>query len=279
MRESLLVIKALEGKISNPILISPHSYTRLVESGPGMVNLPDENDRIKWSGINNHVVLISRYSSFLASELEKKGVDIDPKEVLNGMILSHAGRRQWDEAQWYYLALCDLVGLAEADFRKNQSSEELTVKLLENNPNIVNSVKFVKELWNINTDRFDALLGLYVDCRTSQELLPLYQRMGFMVFDHLVEKENKTPEMKKTIYKFMKTIIKNKHITLEEADQRADKLGLLDHSSRLNRKLLLRITLKSAKFERKIKDAGINLKKLNYAPEPQWEINYRKNNI
>jgi len=280
LKPDFFCIDALKGDVSNPI--PEISFVRLVKSGPGLINFPDELDKKIWSGINNHVLLVSRYSSCLACELEKRGLPINPQKVLDADIDSHAGRRQSDEAKKHLIALMNLVGAKEANYRKDISSENLAIKLIKDNPNIRKEViDYLQELWSETINRFDALVTMYMDLRISDRLLPLYMRMGDMMNINFVTPENKTPAMQAKIYKLMKDIINNKNITLDEADEMADKCGLLPSSPRWNRKPIIELTLKSADTERKIKDAGINLKYINSKniTAPDWEIEFRKNHL
>jgi hypothetical protein len=279
-KPDIFCVNALNGDISNQI--STISFTRLVKSGPGLINFPDESDKKKWSGINNHVLLVSRYSSCLACELEKRGLPINPQIVLDADIDSHAGRRQHDEVAKYPHAVSNLVGVKEANYRKSVSSEKLAIKLIKDNSNIKKPViDYLEELWSETINKFDALVTMYIDLRISDRLLPLYIRTGDIMNINFVLPENKTSVMQAKIYKFMKNIINNQHITLDEADEMADKYGLLSFSPRWNRKTIIELTLKSADTERKIKDSGINLKYLNSKniTAPNWEKEFRKKHL
>jgi predicted porin len=73
----------------------------LVEEGSGMVGLEKAEENREWSGIFNHILKTARVATFLAERLKEVGVPIDPNNVLNTILVSHSGRRQWDEARWY----------------------------------------------------------------------------------------------------------------------------------------------------------------------------------
>ena len=154
-------LDALKGKVSQPLQLKEDKLGRIAITGPCMIDLPDENDKKDWHGIFNHSITIARYSSFLACELERKGFKADPQKVLDGSIISHTGRRQWDEARWYPQTVKKIIGDLQTNYRTNISSEELSVRLLEKNKKIQNAVNFIKNLWeidNFDPNAFDALL-------------------------------------------------------------------------------------------------------------------------
>src|SRR3989344_9494379 len=125
------VIDALRGKVSDAVSTISHKpgpdyrktvTVQLALEGPAMYGLTDWRDNKEWSGITNHVLLSARYAVYFAQRLAQAGYNVNPQRILDGMIDSHAGRRQWDEAGWYPDGLASLVGDEEAKRRRRVSN-------------------------------------------------------------------------------------------------------------------------------------------------------------
>jgi hypothetical protein len=113
----------LLGKVSEPqpVVHRPtgqNRTVRILEEGSGMFGLTDKQDAMEWRGIFNHVAGSARHTEFLIdklsnstseqrTQLEAKGYDFTmldrygKKNMLEYMLISHAGRRAMDENNWY----------------------------------------------------------------------------------------------------------------------------------------------------------------------------------
>ena len=177
------VLKVLKGKISEPVetlskkpgqedkIVSP----RLVKEGSGMVGLKNLEDNKEWSGILNHVLRTARLSSFLAGLLKEKGVDVDQKMVLNTVLVSHSGRRQWDESRWYPDAVENM------ESKKTKTDTEISIELLEKagvSPTIIENIKTHDAKYSLEKiqENWVAKIALYADFRTSQNVMSLDER-------------------------------------------------------------------------------------------------------
>lgn len=257
-----------------------YDNVRLVKDGSAMTNLLDEKDKKDWYGIFNHVLLVTRYATHLACELEKKGLVIDPQLVLESTLVSHIGRRQWDEAQWYDQALPLVVGKKEANIRKNKTSEELSIRLLDqeikNNKDkdILSIREYVNDLWLYKKENFIAMLSLYVDCRTSQQFELMSERVSRMIYLDLIPNELKNDGMRPIVENYINRVIKN-NLSISEATQEAKKIGIKEKGDRLSLDIVLKMLTISIEIEKKLNDAEINTKLENIIA-PGWENNLRK---
>lgn len=75
--------------------------TRLVREGAGMVGLEDRRENQEWAGIFNHYVKTAGASLQLGKLLKLNGQEVDLQLILDTVMLSHSGRRQYDEVSWY----------------------------------------------------------------------------------------------------------------------------------------------------------------------------------
>ena len=109
LRPTQDVVDALRGRIEPVDFVrqilgqeNPQQFSVLLSiEGPGMFGLTDWRDNKLWAGIFNHSILSARYSLYFAAELIKRGHKVNSQQILDGMIVSHSGRRQWDEAGLY----------------------------------------------------------------------------------------------------------------------------------------------------------------------------------
>lgn len=180
------VIEALKGRVSEPKEVISYKHgsrgekvkVSLVEEGAGMVGLKDREDNREWAGIFNHLVKTGRVATFLAKELQKTGVDIDPRVVLNAILVSHAGRRQWDEACWYP----DIV--VNAQEKKDKRDVQLTREILEK-IDLPERVKNVVQAHGIPTmyplekiDTWEKKVALYIDYRVTHVVMDFDARVA-----------------------------------------------------------------------------------------------------
>lgn len=273
-------IGALKGEVSQPFQLKEDKIGRIAIVGPCMFGLLDENDKKDWYGIFNHQVTIARYSSFLACECEKRGVKVDPQEILNGCLISHSGRRQWDEARWYPQVVKEIIGENQINYRANISSEELSVRLLEDKVKIKNAVIFVKNLWeidNFDPNAFGALFTRYIDHRIGQDYESLNKRMSLLIYKSFVVDNNLSTPTQKDIEDLLIKIQKEQ-LNKDEADLEAEKTGIKDKSPRFLRSDVIQQITQDFSTERKLIDLGINPDNMSCTTVPQatWEIQIRE---
>lgn len=265
----------------------------LAVEGPGMFGLTDWRDNKLWAGIFNHSILSARYSLYLAEQLAKKGFTVNPQRVLDGMIVSHAGRRQWDEAGLYPEAI------PKAKSKRKISNERLGLRLIKGKvPDGV--FELVAALGHeIDAKEFpidpkiyeslDYSITEYVDHRTAQKYEPLHTRMGDFLLGKFFKKEviDSDPDLKKRVYEFTSGIIERRKasylkkskqgITIEQADQEAEDLGASVDSDRLTRIDLIRLILHDAETEAFLERKGIDTNLIDkLVPMPEWERDLRK---
>src|SRR5438477_10186277 len=104
-----IILEVLKGDVSKPIETvsnKPGSKGQivkvsLVKEGSGMIGLENAIDNQEWAGIFNHILKTARIATFLGEQLHDKGETVDTDCILNTILVSHAGRRQYDEASWY----------------------------------------------------------------------------------------------------------------------------------------------------------------------------------
>lgn len=301
LQPTLSVVDALRGVISDPISTTSYKQgqegqtieVRLALEGPGMFGLTDWKDNREWSGIFNHSILSARYSLYFAKQLAERGYDINPQTILDGMIVSHSGRRQWDEAGRYPEAVTDV----ESKRGKGKSNEALGLKLIQGKEVPQDVFDLVAALAHENTEFpvsqevFDSLeyrICEYVDHRTTGEYLPLSERMGGFLLGYFFKKDEVTPELRERVIGFTKEIIEaqkgykrgetSQEVIPEEADQAAEELGASADSDRLKRIDLIRLILHDADTEALLESEGIDPNGINdeTAPMPAWEDKLRR---
>lgn len=172
-------LSVLKGKISEPVTTTSHKpatmeqkvTVRLVEEGSGMAGLEDWQDNKEWSGIFNHIVKTARVATFLAAELQAREIEVNPQVVLNTVLVSHSGRRQWDEAIWYP---GEVENSSEKATRRDQPlTEELlsTANFPESVLNVVKAHGFVIFYPIEIMDTWEKKVSLYADFRVSQNVM------------------------------------------------------------------------------------------------------------
>lgn len=178
------ILQVLKGTTSEPIETVSQKpgqegnaiTLKLAKEGSAMVGLKNMEDNKEWAGMFNHVLRTSRLSSFLAQGLREKGIDVDPKIVLNTVLVSHSGRRQWDESRWYPNAVED------AENKKMKTDTEISIELLEKagiSSTIIENVRshdhrqYPPEKLK---DNWITKIVIYADYRTSQNVMSLTER-------------------------------------------------------------------------------------------------------
>lgn len=297
IRPKAEIIDALRGEISEPVKTTSNKpgqvgetvNIRLVKSGAGMLGLEDAQDNKEWSGILNHVLLSARYAAHFSKELKRRGIEANPDRVLNGMIVSHPGRRQWDEAGWYPEAVADSKG------KRSISNETLGMHIIDGKVSrdafeLVVALGHNVERFSVDPSIFDSLdfkIAIYVDHRTAQKYEPLNTRMGDFLLGNFYKREDITAELKEQVYGRMKKLIEEQKecrfrwiepLSVEDADEIAQKLGASEGSARLKRKELMRLILQDADTEAYLVSAGIDPDKVNdiTVPAPRWERYLRR---
>lgn len=178
------VIEALKGRVSEAKKVISHKHgsrgkkveVRLVEEGAGMVGLKDREDNKEWAGIFNHIVKTAGASLKLGRLLQLQGLDVDPRLLLNTVMVSHSGRRQYDEAQWYPQDVKDasekrqkgdvIIGL---DLLKDKN---LPDELME----MVSVHGLGKDYPFERVDSWNKKIPMYLDFRISQNAMSMEQR-------------------------------------------------------------------------------------------------------
>ena len=296
------VIDALRGGISETITTisrKPGSEGKQVEArlarvGPGLFGLTDWEDNKEWSGITNHVLLSARYAVYFAQKMNDAGHEANPQRILNGMIVSHPGRKQWDEAGWYPDAVED------AQQKRSISNETLGMQLIEGKVpqdafELVVALGHNVEGFSVDPsiyDSWDFKLAIYVDHRTAQKYEPLNTRMGDFLLGNFFKREEVTPQLREHVYTAIGDLIERQknyrlgkedaiEITLDEADQIGEQLGANPNSERLTRRELTRLILQDADTEAALIKAGIDPDNINdeTVPMPPWEDQFRKDYV
>ena len=292
------VVDALRGEISEPIQTISHKpdhggqlvKVRIAKEGPGLFGLTDWEDNKEWSGITNHVLLSARYAVYFAQKMRDAGFETNPQRILNGMIVSHPGRRQWDEAGWYPEAVED------AEAKRSISNETLGMRLIQGKVpqdafELVVALGHNVEGFSVDPAIYDSLdyqIAIYVDHRAAQKYEPLNTRMGDFLIGNFFKRDEVTPELKEHVYNAIGDLIERQKnyrlgkessegVTLDEADQIAEQLGASTRSERVIRRELMRLILQDADTEAALIKAGIDPDNINdeTVPMPAWEDDFR----
>ncbi len=178
------ILKVLKGTVIGPVeTLSEKPTTKgqtvsvyLASEGSGMVGLEDAGDNREWAGILNHILKTARIATFLSEELKESGEEVDTGTLLNTILVSHSGRRQYDEATWYPAVVQD------SGAKKQAGDTQIALELLEKAgvlPTIIENVRAhgVGTTYPISQmDTWEKKLALYADFRVSQGVMPLAER-------------------------------------------------------------------------------------------------------
>lgn len=175
------ILEALkEGTFTEPkTLRKPNGQeitTRLVREGAGMVGLEDRRENQEWAGIFSHYVKTAGTSLQLGRLLQLNGQEVDLQLILDTVIISHSGRRQYDEATWYadevdHAAEKREVGDTQIGLA-NLQDKNLSPKLIE-----MVSAHGLGTIFPFEaTTTWNHKLPLYLDYRISQNAMSLEQR-------------------------------------------------------------------------------------------------------
>ena len=183
-RPHATTLEVLKGSVSKPIETvsnKPDSKGQivkvsLVKEGSGIIGLENAADNQEWAGIFNHILKTARVATFLGEQLREKGETVDPDCILNTILVSHAGRRQYDEATWYPSVVPDAAQKVEA------GDTAITLNLLSHAripPIIIESVKAhgIGATYPVSQmDTWEKILPAYADFRVSQHVMSLQER-------------------------------------------------------------------------------------------------------
>jgi hypothetical protein len=301
------VVDALRGSISDLVVTRSRKRgeegqmvtVRLVEEGSGQFGLTDRADNREWSGIFNHSILTARYSVHLAHRLllaEQEGriqledsTRPDTQTILDAMVVSHAGRRSWDEANWYPDAVPD------AQARNERSNETQGLQIIEGQVptdvfQVVAALAHNLTEYEVDPNVLESLthkISHYVDHRTTQRYQPLHTRMAEFLELNFFDRGTVDAEKREELRNGIKEVIdkrkqyklgeSSEDITLDDADALAEQLGAKAVSPRLDRKQLMSLILDDADMESMFLTAGINPDDINETtvPMPAWERKIR----
>lgn len=175
------VLEALKGGVftESKHLQKPNGQqvtTRLVTEGVGMVGLENPRENQEWAGIFNHYVKTAGASLQLGRLLQLNGENIDLQLMLDTVMLSHSGRRQYDEANWYPNEVDD------AEEKKKAGDTQIGLSTLQD-ANLSSELLEMIAVHGLGTIvPFDATktwnekLPLYLDFRISQGPMSMDQR-------------------------------------------------------------------------------------------------------
>lgn len=150
--------------------------TRLVREGAGMVGLEDRIENQEWSGIFNHYVKTAGASFKLGRLLQLNGQKVDLQLMLDTVMLSHSGRRQYDEATWY------LDEVDNAVKKRKMGDTQIGLANLKDKNLPLELIRMISVHGLGTSFPFEATktwnekLPLYLDFRIAQNAMPMRQR-------------------------------------------------------------------------------------------------------
>ncbi|MCR4329083.1 MAG: hypothetical protein NUV65_00880 [Candidatus Roizmanbacteria bacterium] len=150
--------------------------TRLVREGAGMVGLENRVENQEWAGIFNHYVKTAGASLQLGRLLQLNGQKVDLQLMLDTVMLSHSGRRQYDEATWYPEQVDNATKKRELGDTQigltNLKSKHLPPELID-----MISVHGLGTIYPFEaTKTWNEKLPMYLDFRIAQNAMPMEQR-------------------------------------------------------------------------------------------------------
>lgn len=263
----------------------------LVQEGAGVWGLTDWRDSKEWSGIGgNHTWLMTRASVHFARELRLRSVvDIDIQAMLDGGLVSHAGRRQWDEAGWYPQDAPD------ATDRRAVTNEILGMQIIQGKVSegafrLVTALGHSAETFGIDPSVYDSWeyrIAMWADHRTGQEYDTLANRMGDFLYRNFVPSENQTEEIKAGAVEVIRQVIdlrkaqwrgEKARMGLEDAVLVAQEFGATMGSERLPLPQFMGLMLTDADIEAELEAYGVDTQNFNEEaiPMPKWEREIRE---
>lgn len=150
--------------------------TRLVREGAGMVGLENKVENQEWAAIFNHYVKIAGAVLQLGRLLQSNGQNVDLQLMLNATMLSHSGRRQYEEATRY----SDIVDNAVEKRKVGDTQIGLSSLKDKNLPAELIEMISVHGLGTIfpfeSIKTWNQKLPLYLDFRIAQNVMLMEQR-------------------------------------------------------------------------------------------------------
>ncbi|GEM_PF-3436578 len=280
-------LRLLVGKVSEPKLVTSYrglmpspAIVRLVETGVGMAGLEDPIDNIEWSGIFNHVLLSTRVAVHYGRILQEKGQDIDSQAILVAGIVSHLGRRIWDEANWYRHAV------AEGSVKRSKTNETIGVEILENagvGGKVLDIVKGLAHGHDVNPTIYllpEYRLFSLVDHLITDRVHSYAERMGAITTGWFMDKERVTKRnssyVKRAITQAFKDAENGKHVSAERIMSKFINYGAKPMSIRLSLARFAELVVEDAETAWQLKQAGIDVTKADEIPMPRWEAYLRR---
>lgn len=150
--------------------------TRLVLEGVGMVGLEDRVENQEWAGIFNHFVKTAGASLQLGRLLQLNGQRVDLQLMLDTVMLSHSGRRRFDEKTWYSKKV------NKASKKREMGDTEIGLANLKNKDLAPELLEMVSVHGLGLSYPFEAVknwnqkLPMYLDFRIAQNPMPMEQR-------------------------------------------------------------------------------------------------------
>lgn len=145
--------------------------TRLVIEGAGMVGLSDRVENKEWAGMFNHYMKVGGGYLQLARLLQLNGHQVDLQLAVNTTTLSHNGRRQLDEANWYPQ---EVTNAAEKQKMGDTKIGLENMRRLNLPAELIRAVS-VHEIGGIfpfeDTKTWNEILPMYLDFRISQDAM------------------------------------------------------------------------------------------------------------
>lgn len=206
------------------------------------------------------------------------------------MIVSHLGRRQWDEAIWYPEAAPD------AQAKRAMTNETLGLHLIQGKvPD--NIFQFVAALglsdeFPVGEEVYSSWeyrLSIIADHRTSDRYLPLHIRMGDFIWVNFFNKNQVEPATRGQVHNSLSEFFqrqRNYHlgvtggrdVTVDEIAEEMQNLGASPTSARSTLSLQLENLLKDVGTEAELIMAGIDPDEVNEetVPMPKWEEDLRR---
>lgn len=291
------IIDVLKGEVSQPIQVSSYRdgvkgsvvNVILALEGPCMHDLSDyEDNRIWWGMARMHQGRSAALAVYYGTVMQKLGEGVNLRTIVNGMNVSHAGRRQWEEADYYREAVPDSA------LKLAISNETLGLRLIQNKVpqdvfSLVASLAFSSE-FPVDREVYDSLehkLTILADHQTTHTFAPLHQRMGDFVartfFRGLATQELKQPIIDRLNSILTKQreyclgIAGSKEVSPNEAEDMMLQIGANPDSPRSTLKLQLENLLRDAGTQALLIKAGIDPDKINETVIPvlPWEDRLR----
>ncbi len=300
------VFDVLRGKISEPQTVTSFKTPEdkaaggrqvegvsLVQEGAGLWGLTDWRDSKEWSGIQNHTWMMTRAAIHFAQQVnERTATNIDIQALLDGGLVSHAGRRVWDEAGWYK----NDAPSANVEERNQGVINEVTgMRLIrgqvsEGAFNIVVALGHELDRFNVDYAMLDSgeyRIAMWADHRTGQEYDTIANRMGDFLNRNFLESGTQTQESLTGAIEVIQKVVDQRKamrrgeevkMGIEEAVRLAKEFGASDGSERLTLRMFLGLMLTDANTEADLEALGIDTENFNEEsiPMPAWERDIRE---